>query len=80
MTGKSLNHFYNFKKWFGKLPSSCEMPFMMLEELQKVITPMYTVFENHRKSRIQHCEQSELRLHFGNAVLPQVSGFHIHTR
>ena len=22
------------------------------------------VFENHRKSRIQHCERSELRLHF----------------
>ena len=26
--------------------------------------PMVTVFENHRKSRIQHCERSELRLHF----------------
>ena len=24
----------------------------------------YTVFENHRKSPIQHCERSELRLHF----------------
>ena len=23
-----------------------------------------TVVENHRKSRIQHCERSELRLHF----------------
>ena len=23
-----------------------------------------TVFENHKKSRIQHCERSELRLHF----------------
>ena len=23
-----------------------------------------TVFENHNKSRIQHCERSELRLHF----------------
>ena len=23
-----------------------------------------TVFENHRKSRMQHCERSELRLHF----------------
>ena len=23
-----------------------------------------TVFENHRKSRIQHCERSELRLYF----------------
>ena len=25
---------------------------------------MYTVFENRRKSRIQHCERSELCLHF----------------
>ena len=25
---------------------------------------IYTVFENHRKSLIQHCERSELRLHF----------------
>ena len=24
----------------------------------------YTVFENHRKSLIQHCKRSELRLHF----------------
>ena len=24
------------------------------------------VFENHRKSRIQHCQQSELRLQFKN--------------
>ena len=25
---------------------------------------IYTVFENHRKSRIQNCERSELRFHF----------------
>ena len=25
----------------------------------------HTVFENHRKSLIQQCERSELRLHFG---------------
>ena len=25
---------------------------------------IYTVFENHRKSLIQHCKRSELRLHF----------------
>ena len=24
----------------------------------------FTLFENHRKSLIQHCERSELRLHF----------------
>ena len=27
-------------------------------------SPKNTVFENHRKSLIQHCERSELRLHF----------------
>ena len=26
--------------------------------------PLCTMFENHRKSLIQHCERSELRLHF----------------
>ena len=26
--------------------------------------PKSMVFENHRKSIIQHCERSELRLHF----------------
>ena len=25
---------------------------------------LVTLFENHRKSLIQHCERSELRLHF----------------
>ena len=30
----------------------------------KLIFTLSTVFENHRKSRIQHCERSELRLHF----------------
>ena len=25
---------------------------------------IFTVFENHRKSLIQHCERSELHLHF----------------
>ena len=28
-----------------------------------------TVVENHRKSRIQYCEQSELRLHFDKSSL-----------
>ena len=30
-----------------------------------------TVFENHRKSPIQHCEQSELRLHFERTKVHQ---------
>ena len=29
-----------------------------------IIKGMITVFENHRKSLIQHCERSELHLHF----------------
>ena len=32
-------------------------------ELQ-LFSNSYTVFENHRKSLFQHCERSELRLHF----------------
>ena len=28
-----------------------------------IIVSYFTVFENHRKSLIQHCERSELRLH-----------------
>ena len=33
------------------------------KEFQKCIVSLM-VFENHRKSRIQHCERSGLRLHF----------------
>ena len=28
------------------------------------ICAFFTMFENHRKSLIRHCERSELRLHF----------------
>ena len=35
-----------------------------LKSRKSLIFYFHTVFENHRKSRIQHCEQSELRLHF----------------
>ena len=31
---------------------------------QQGMITLITVFENHRKSLIQHCERSELRLHF----------------
>ena len=36
------------------------------EKIKEVIDEYLegTVFENHRKSLIQHCERSELRLHF----------------
>ena len=29
---------------------------------------MHTVFENRRKSLIQHCERSELRVHFDSVT------------
>ena len=35
-----------------------------LQQLSKFFLHIFTVFENHRKSLIQHCERSELRLHF----------------
>ena len=35
-----------------------------LEDLEVQQNHYCTVFENHRKSLIQHCERSELRLHF----------------
>ena len=31
---------------------------------ENMVSYFLTVFENHRKSIIQHCERSELRLHF----------------
>ena len=34
------------------------------DEWQAKLKGKGTVFENHRKSLIQHCERSELRLHF----------------
>ena len=34
-----------------------------------------TVFENHRKGLIQHCEQSELRLHFEWTKMPKMINF-----
>ena len=35
-----------------------------LQQLSKFFLHIIKVFENHRKSLIQHCERSELRLHF----------------
>ena len=32
------------------------------------ICAFFTMFENHRKSLIRHCERSELRLHCGQIV------------
>ena len=38
--------------------------FVILGNLKICQRFVCTVFENHRKSLIQHCERSELRLHF----------------
>ena len=39
-----------------------ESPFFAF--IPMLIVQSGTVFENHRKSLIQHCERSQLRLHF----------------
>ena len=38
--------------------------FCDFEKVKRKKEHLFTVFENHRKSSIQHCERSELRLHF----------------
>ena len=51
----------NFTKGFSYLRLS-RLPLRVTSFILKFWKS--TVFENHRKSLIQHCEQSELRLHF----------------
>ena len=46
----------------SKLLHFCQLPIRTL--LGGQYKNLYTVFENRRKSLIQHCERSELRLHF----------------
>ena len=36
----------------------------VIKTLARIFLKMFTVFENQRKSLIQHCERSELHLHF----------------
>ena len=50
-------NFYGWEKQLGKMWKECDQA-----SPQNLL--FYTVFENHPKCRIQHCEQSELRLHF----------------
>jgi len=45
------------KAHYGKSP-------VLVQKVQKTYFWCRTVFENHRKSLIQHCERSELRLQF----------------
>ena len=51
----NCNEVNPWKTWVGKLP---------ILFMYNTLKWNNTVFENHRKSRIQHCERSELRLHF----------------
>ena len=38
--------------------------YLFIGQAQEAKQTCHTVFENHRKSLIQQCERSELRLHF----------------
>ena len=46
----------------AKMSGSAAQP--TLEATSKNEPRTRTVFENHRKSLIQHCERSEIRIHF----------------
>ena len=41
----------------------------------KLEVNIFTMFENHRKSRIKHCERSELLLHFAVKQCSQTGQF-----
>ena len=49
--------------WLSLLPDGSlqQQPWVLPRSVTFTVS---TVFENHRKSLIQHCERSELRLHF----------------
>ena len=49
---------------FTCLKMTKKMAFYFSIRNERVSSYLGTVFENHRKSLIQHCERSELRLHF----------------
>ena len=50
----------------GLQPSAakCQTPWFFLQNFIHLKLTSIKVFENHRKSLIQHCERSDLRLHF----------------
>ena len=62
----NCNEVNPWKTWVGKLP---------ILFMYNTLKWNNTVFENHRKSRIQHCERSELRLHQKWTVTGMYSGF-----
>ena len=56
---KNQHGFWPFQAYYLKTLTWKNYPETFYVDFQTL-----TVFENHRKSFIQHCERSELRLHF----------------
>ena len=54
-----------------RLKKNAKMGSSFIPNDEKELSLKSTVFENHRKSRIQHCERSELHLHFKWTKVPQ---------
>ena len=66
LTPCKLTIFFKFYKSFifkGKQKNLVNLQHCITSD-HLIIELQLTVFENHRKSLIQHCERSELRLHF----------------
>ena len=60
-------HRYGPTGWNGSYTFNMSDLRISLNQLRDILFKVSctgTVFENHRKSLIQHCERSELRLHF----------------
>ena len=62
--GKLRSHLWTVKKHLHFFVGNCGLSPHASHILIGKNWSNCTVFENHRKSLIQHCERSELRLHF----------------
>ena len=56
--------FLFYSKKFVNFSLCRQHPHYKISLISLFVVNIHTVFENHRKSLIQHCERSELRLHF----------------
>ena len=61
--GYLILHSTSLLLYYYYVPHGSHLEFQANEGIHVGIQ-LYTVFENHRKSITQHCERSELRLHF----------------
>ena len=61
-----FTHDFVFMQFFFKASILFSQMIFFIRKPYKCVLQSHedTVFENHRKSLIQHCERSELRLHF----------------